>query len=86
MDHTTTLQLIRDRLAPLAPTSVELIDDSARHAGHAGAREGGHFTLSIVANVFAGKSRLESQRLVLSLIGDLRDAGIHALSIAARSA
>lgn len=85
MNHARTLQLIRDRLAPLAPLAVELVDDSARHAGHAGAREGGHFNLTVVSAAFSGKTRLDSQRLVLSLIGDLNDAGIHALSITARS-
>jgi BolA protein len=85
MKHEATLQLIRERVAPLDPLSIELIDDSARHAGHAGAKEGGHFRLEIVASCFAGKSRLESQRMVLKEIGDLSSAGIHAISIVARS-
>lgn len=84
MDRLATQQLIRDRLAPLAPLSIVLTDDSARHAGHAGAREGGHFTLDVVAECFAGLTRLQRQRMVLDLIGDLRQAGIHALSINAR--
>lgn len=84
MDREATLQLIRDRLAELDPVSVSLTDDSARHAGHAGAKEGGHFRLEIVAACFAGMSRLQAQRLVLERIGDLHAAGIHALSITTR--
>lgn len=85
MDRHATLSLLRDRLAALAPQSVELFDDSAQHAGHAGAREGGHFRLEIVADCFAGKSRLQRQRQVLECVGDLREAGIHALSVTARA-
>lgn len=84
MNHEATLRVIRERLAPLDPLSIELIDDSALHAGHAGAKEGGHFRLDIVASCFAGKNRLECQRMVLETIGDLRSAGIHAISIVAR--
>lgn len=85
MDRTATLALLHDRLAALAPASIELFDDSAQHAGHAGAREGGHFRLEIVAECFAGKNRLQRQRLVLDCVGNLREAGIHALSVSARS-
>ena len=85
MNREATLGVIRERLAPLDPLSIELADDSAQHAGHAGAREGGHFRLDIVASCFAGKSRLASQRMVLDAIGDLRSAGIHAISIVARA-
>lgn len=84
-DREATLRLIRERLAALEAVSIDLIDDSAHHAGHAGAREGGHFRLEIVAPCFAGLSRLQAQRLVLDRIGDLRGAGIHALSITARA-
>ena len=52
--------LLRSRLAPLAPKSLDIRDDSAAHAGHAGAAGGGgHFSLTIVSNAFAGLSRLE---------------------------
>ncbi len=55
---------IRQRLAALAPTQLELIDDSALHAGHAGARAGGkHFRLAIVAPAFAGKNTVARHRL-----------------------
>lgn len=85
MNRQATRRLIEERLASLAPESVELLDESDRHAGHAGAKEGGHFRLEVVAACFAGKSRLEGQRMVLEAIGDLRGAGIHALSIVARA-
>jgi BolA protein len=79
-------QAIRDRLtAALAPTQLELVDDSARHAGHAGARAQGesHFRLMIVAAAFVGKSGIERQRLVFAALGELMQTDIHALSITA---
>ncbi|WP_367266732.1 BolA family protein [Propionivibrio sp.] len=58
--------VLRDRLAVLSPRRLELIDDSAKHAGHAGARSGGgHYRLLIVADAFTGKSTLSRHRLVL---------------------
>lgn len=86
IDRTATLDLIRSRLASLAPTAIDIVDDSHRHAGHAGAREGGHFTLTVCAPCFAGKSKLQAHRMVLDLLGDLHSAGIHALSIVTRDA
>lgn len=82
--RSATLDLIRGRLASLAPTAIDIVDDSHRHAGHAGAREGGHFTLTVSAPGFAGKTKLQCHRMVLDLLGDLRSAGIHALSIVTR--
>ena len=75
----------RGSTAALAPTRLELIDDSARHAGHAGARPEGesHFRLTIVAAAFAGKSRLERHRLVFAALGDLLQTDVHALAITA---
>jgi BolA family transcriptional regulator, general stress-responsive regulator len=69
----------------LAPTRLELVDESARHAGHAGARPEGetHFRLLIVAATFGGKSRLERQRMVFAALGDLMRTDIHAISITA---
>jgi BolA protein len=79
---------IRRRLtAALQPARLDLVDESARHAGHAGARPGGesHFRLTIVADAFAGKSRIERQRLVFGALGDLMqsDVHVHALAITA---
>ncbi|MCB1912825.1 MAG: BolA family transcriptional regulator [Zoogloeaceae bacterium] len=79
--------MMRERLEALAPSSIEIIDDSARHAGHAGARSGGgHYRLRIVADAFAGKSTLARHRLVYQALGELMRHEIHALAIDARSA
>ena len=73
---------IRARLAQaLEPTRLELIDDSHQHAGHAGARQGGHFTVRIGAPGFAGKRPLECHRMIYAALGDLMQTDIHALSI-----
>ncbi len=62
--------------------SVEVVDESAKHAGHAGAASGGgHFVARIVSGRFEGKSRLERQRLVYAALGDAMGSEIHALSM-----
>jgi len=64
--------------------SVEVIDESHKHAGHAGAKTGmGHFEVHITASAFAGKSLLERHRLVYEALGDMMQTDIHALSIKA---
>ena len=76
--------LLRQRLAGLKPLRLELIDDSVRHAGHAGAAGGGgHYGLLIVAQEFAGKSALARHRQVYDALGELLRSEIHALSIRA---
>ena len=77
--------LVRTRLAALSAARIELIDDSALHAGHAGARSGGHYRLHVVAAGFAGKSTLARHRLVNEALGDLMRTHIHALSIRAQT-
>jgi len=89
--------LIRERLAPLQPVSLDIIDDSASHAGHAGARdhaertgaevthEGTHFELTIVSPAFAGRSPVARHRMIYDLLGDLMKTRIHALKIDARA-
>ena len=67
----------------LQPDSIELRDDSHRHAGHAGAREGGHFSVRIVAGCFAGCNRVARHRLVYDALGPLAARGIHALAVEA---
>lgn len=69
----------------LAPTSLDVIDDSAGHVGHAGARPGGdsHFRVRIIASAFAGKSRLERQRMVNAVLAQEFASGLHALSLVA---
>ena len=78
---------IRARLTRLQPQRLELVDDSVRHAGHAGARPEGesHFRLLIVADAFSGRSRIERQRMVYGALGDLLRTDVHALSITALS-
>jgi BolA protein len=69
----------------LSPTRVELIDDSEAHRGHGGYNPSGesHFSLRIESPAFAGKSRVERQRMVHKALGDLLDERVHALSIRA---
>jgi BolA protein len=80
----TTRDVIRERLAKaFTPTSVEVVDESHQHAGHAGHRPGGetHFRVYIVAEAFRGKSRLERHRMINdTLVGEL-EGGVHALAI-----
>ena len=80
----STLALIEQRLAALAPESLELTDDSGRHAGHEGARDGGgHYNLVIVSPRFAGQSLQERHRLVYQALADLMPREVHALAIKA---
>jgi BolA protein len=69
----------------LAPQALELIDDSAAHAGHAGAREGAHFRVRIVSARFNGLSRVARHRLVYDAVRPWMAGGIHALAIDART-
>jgi len=81
------VEMIRSRLtAALNPTELEIEDESHRHAGHAGARDGrGHFRVRIVSAAFAGKSALARHRAVYAALGDLMQTDIHALAIDARA-
>ena len=86
--HATTAEraaLIETRLAAaLAPvTSIQITDDSAQHAGHAGASAGSHFSVTIVAAAFAGKARVARHRMVYDALADAMQRGIHALAITA---
>ena len=69
----------------LSPTPIELIDDSEQHRGHGGYNPAGesHFSLTIESPAFAGRSRIERQRLVYAALGDLMHERVHALSIRA---
>jgi BolA protein len=70
--------------AALDPVALEVIDDSHKHVGHAGARDGrGHFTVVIVSEAFAGKPPLARHRAVYSALGAMMEDDIHALSIRA---
>ncbi|MDO8315571.1 MAG: BolA family protein [Rugosibacter sp.] len=85
MSTTSTLSvvnLMRERLATLEPIELEVIDDSALHAGHAGARNGGgHYRLTIVSPRFINCSTMQKHRLVYDALGSLMKREIHALSI-----
>jgi BolA family transcriptional regulator, general stress-responsive regulator len=69
--------------AQFAPLHFALTDDSARHAGHAGAQPGGetHYTLKLVSTAFEGLSRVERQRQVYHALREEFDTGLHALSL-----
>jgi BolA family transcriptional regulator, general stress-responsive regulator len=75
-----------DRLnSALSPTRLELTDDSEQHRGHGGYNPAGesHFSLRIESAAFAGKNRVERQRMIYAALGDLMQARVHALSIRA---
>ena len=79
-------EAMRDKLsAAFAPERLEVVDDSSKHAGHAGAREGGesHFTVKITSERFAGVPRLQRQRQVYAALADELAGPIHALSVQA---
>jgi BolA protein len=78
---------IREQLAALDPVSLDLVDESAQHAGHAGAAPGGqtHWRLSIVSPRFAGQPTVARHRMVYEALGGLMQHPIHALAISARS-
>lgn len=79
-----TVELIKSRLeSNLAPTQIDIIDDSHAHAGHASAKGGGHYTVIIVSNAFEGKSLVQRHQLVYKAVADLMQTEIHALSIKA---
>ena len=77
-------ETIRERLAALDPQSMDLLDESGKHIGHAGARAGGsHFRLTIVSPRFAGKDQITRHRMVYEVLGPLMQRDIHALAIRA---
>lgn len=78
------VDIMQERLAALDPQRLEIIDDSAKHAGHEGAKSGGgHYRLAIVSARFAGKGTLERHRLIYDALGNMMRREIHALSIKA---
>ena len=79
-----TIDKMRERLAVLEPTEVEIGDDSALHAGHAGARDGGgHYRLRIASPAFAGHNTVARHRMIYEALGDMMKREIHALAIQA---
>ena len=86
MPAADTEDRIRRRLALLEPSILELTDDSAAHAGHAGAASGGgHYCLTIVSAHFKGRSRVARHRLVYDALGPLMHREIHALALITRA-
>ncbi|MEO5596158.1 MAG: BolA family protein [Lysobacteraceae bacterium] len=83
-DHASRAARIGQALASLAPIEIELIDESHKHVGHAGARDGrGHFALRIVSAEFSGQGAVARHRRIYAALGDLMQTDIHALSIQA---
>jgi len=79
------IEKIRERITDaLQPDALEIIDESHKHAGHAGARDGrGHFQVTIVSDKFRNMPPIQCHRLVYDAVGDLMETDIHALSIKA---
>lgn len=82
----TRIERIRQALAALQPVTLDVVDDSHKHAGHEGARDGrGHFTVRIVSPVFAGKAPLARHRAIYAALGEMMQTDIHALAIEAKA-
>ena len=80
----STVELITQKLAVLEPQRIKIVDESARHAGHEGAKSGGgHYLLTIVSSRFSGKSPLARHRLVYETLHEMMHKNIHALSVKA---
>ncbi|MEW5944075.1 MAG: BolA family protein [Pseudomonadota bacterium] len=79
-----TIEQMRLKLAALAPEHLEIADDSAKHAGHEGAKGGGgHYRLTIVSAQFAGTTTVARHRMIYNALGDMMHKEIHALGIKA---
>ena len=78
----TTTEVIRQRLERFHPVALNIVDDSAAHAGHAGAAAGGgHFRLTIVSEQFSGQLPVARHRMIYDALSDLMHKEIHALQI-----
>ena len=83
----TVSDRMRECLAVLDPVAIEIEDDSARHAGHAGAKSGGgHYNLDIISDAFDGKNTVARHRMIYAALGDMMKGEIHALAIRAKTA
>ena len=84
----TRQEQIEEKLrTTFSPSSLSVADDSSKHAGHAGAMPGGqtHYTVTIIAEAFRNKSRVESHRMVYESLSGMFDEGLHALAISAKA-
>ncbi|HEV2524292.1 MAG TPA: BolA family protein [Gammaproteobacteria bacterium] len=80
------IELIKAALGSLEPTVLSVEDQSARHAGHAGAQSGGgHFALTIVSDAFEGKTAVRRHQMIYEALGELMKQDIHAISINAKT-
>lgn len=77
--------LVAERLAALQPITLEIADDSAKHAGHAGNTGGGHLSAKIVSNAFSGLNTVARHRAVYALVADLMPQQLHALSLTTKT-
>jgi BolA protein len=78
------VNMIRERLTEaLAPSRIEIVDESHKHAGHAQSGGAGHYLVDIVSDAFADKTPMQRHRLVYEALGDAMNTEIHALSIKA---
>lgn len=86
MMNTERVDMIRSRLEQaLSPTQLQIVDDSAKHAGHTSAGGAGHFNILIITPAFSGKGLLERHRMVYAAVADIMPQHIHALSINAKT-
>jgi BolA protein len=86
IDNTIRVEQIREALQVLEPSSLVVVDESHKHAGHEGARDGrGHFAVEIISEAFAGLAPLARHRRVYDALGSMMQTDIHALSIRART-
>jgi BolA protein len=80
-------EMLRRLNSSLSPSRIELVDESEQHRGHGGYNPSGesHFSLTIESPAFAGKSRVERQRMVYAALGDLMQGRVHALTMVVRA-
>jgi len=83
---TDRILLMKQRLAVLDPVRLKIVDESHKHAGHAGARTGGgHFLLQIISAEFEGKNKMNRHRMIYSALAEMMERDIHALTIDAKT-
>jgi BolA protein len=86
MNHCDTrLDLIRNALSVLSPLELDIQDESSLHEGHAGAKVGGHFVISLTSALFEGKTSVKRHQMIYTALGNLLKTDIHAISIQAKA-
>lgn len=80
------IERMKQCLAELHPVSLDIVDESHRHAGHAGAKAGGgHYLLQIISPEFSGKNKMARHRMIYSALAEMMERDIHALTIDAKT-